>query len=522
MASSEVGLSDSDESIVRPAILVHSAAEGLPMEFQSGDGPIVFSEERLHRVVKNHNALIDKLMRDYGGESAMPIGAYPPILDQHESDSNDRIVGRLNHKLWFERRDVPGVGKNVGCVMTKITFLGKEAVGRVRDGRIFHLSIGINEKSDTLGETSTVIKPAAAGAMVLSRLQKGEKKMSDVSRLQASKDRLAKLGAIKGELTTLVAKAGTSSETIKLAKKQNEITHRLTGLMRSKKLTPAEFKSMDVKRLSKLDSESLNTVLSTFEIRQDVILTGQRGSTDALETHELTANLEKEQMKRLKAETMGDLRKLSGKKLKDGDEPADKKSMSFNDKVESGKDDKELDKPAPKAEGADKGLEKGGKGGKLAEMKKHLDAGDMESAKGLCDKMMSEGGEDNADSEMNFSEGIKSEDAQTNMDAVQGQVDELNTQMARLAGMVSQLMESEQAEQAEMAVGEPTEPVPPRAEGGEGEAKPEAGKELGAGEPKPEPKDDPKAMAAGEPKPEPKEPDDKQMSEEIKSAKKKV
>jgi len=111
VAQSEDPSKDSGESIVRPAILVHSNKDGKPMVFQSADGPIEFDEARIKTIVKNHNKMINKLAADYGGLDKMPIGAFPPILDQHEDDSNNRICGRLNNLLKFEKRDVPGVGE---------------------------------------------------------------------------------------------------------------------------------------------------------------------------------------------------------------------------------------------------------------------------------------------------------------------------------------------------------------------------------------------------------------------------
>src|SRR5271167_111897 len=125
---------DSEDQIKRPAILVHAGPDGEAIQFQSGDGPIDFDDERIQRIVTNHNAKIMTLAAQYGGLKKMPLGAFPPILDMHEDESNDRVIGRLACLLKFERRNVPKVGQNVACAVADpgITFLGKETVQRVK------------------------------------------------------------------------------------------------------------------------------------------------------------------------------------------------------------------------------------------------------------------------------------------------------------------------------------------------------------------------------------------------------
>ena len=55
---------------------------------------------------------------------------------------------------------------------------------------------------------------------------------------------------------------------------------------------------------------------------------------------------------------------------------------------------------------------------------------------------------------------VKSEDYKKSMDAMQGQVDELNTQMARMAGMVKEMMGADEEEGKELE-GEEEDPAPP-------------------------------------------------------------
>ena len=450
---------DASDKITRPAILVHSGPNGENIVFQSSDGEIAFDEARIKRIVENQNKLLNGLAEQYGGFDKVPPGAFPPLLDQHENDSNNRIVGRMMALLKFEKRDVPKVGKNVACAVTEITFLGAENVQRVNDGRIFHLSIGIDETTDTLGETSTVIEPAAPGAMLLNRkaaspvvrLKKEQNMGKNLARIQAHANRMAKLTAIKEGLGTLSAGVKGASETVKLTKKTGEVSHRLTGLMRAGKLTPAEFKKIDVKRLAKLDSESLNTVLDTYEVREPQVAAGQKGTTDAVPFTELAAGMKKKNLKRLKAEIANDFKKLSGGKLnlasledEDEDHGKDHEMAGGNKEheINPGKDPHDVP-----GEGGDM---------KMGEFKEHmahcakcLAEGDVDGAKEHHEKAMKHMAEHFGEGKKDMSAGVgdvKSEDYKAGMDALESKVDEMGTQLARFAGMVSELMDAEKEE----------------------------------------------------------------------------
>lgn len=453
---------DASDKVTRPAILVHSGPNGDKVVFQSSDGEIAFDEERIKRIVENQNKLLNGLAEQYGGFDKIPAGAFPPLLDQHENDSNNRIVGRMMALLRFEKRDVPKVGKNVACAVTDITFLGAENVARVADGRIFHLSIGIDELSDTLGETSTVIEPAAPGAMLLKnkpaspvvRLKKGENMGKNLARIQAHANRVAKLTAIKDGISTLSAGLKGASDTVKLTKKTGEITHRLTGLMRAGKLTPAEFKKIDVKRLAKLDSESLDTVLSTYDVREPQVNAGQRGTTDAIPFTELAAGMKKKNLKRLKSEIASDFKKMSGGKLnlssledEDEDHGKDHEMAGGNkeEEIHPGKDPHDVP-----GEGGDSKM--GALKEHMAHCAKCLADGDVEGAKEHHDKAMKYMADHGfGDKEMSAGVGdVKSEDYKAGMDALESKVDEMGTQLARFAGMVSELMDAEKEEGHEL------------------------------------------------------------------------
>lgn len=464
---------DTAAKVVRRAILVHAGPDGGVLEFASGDGPIKFDAARIQNVVKVHNKMVDQLSTEYGGDDKIPDGAYPPLLDQHSDDSGDRVIGRLTGRLKFEVRDVPKVGKNVPCAVADpgLTWLGEETVARVIDGRIYHLSIGINEEDDSLGETSAVIEPAAPGAMLLASGQKpttkGDTQMalkSKMKRLAAHTLRMTKLGAMKEELTSLSAKLTGTREQMTLTRKQGDITHRLTALMKSGKLTPAENKNLDLTKLSKLPQEALDIVMQAYESREvPVISAGQKGSSAATTFSDMGKSLEKSQQKRLRAEVASDFKRLTGKKLFKDEAGEDK---DHGDTHEMGGGNKEESiKP-----GADEHVVPGQAGDEkqmaaklakhMADIGKHLEAGDIESAKkehaamaAHCEKygMKHMAAEATGD--------VKSEDYKKNMDTLQGQVDELNTQMARMAGMVGELMDVEKDEGHELEA--ETEETPP-------------------------------------------------------------
>lgn len=457
---------DSKDKVVRRAILVHAGPGDETAVLMSGDGEIKFDEARIKRIVDNQNALMEQLETEYGGADKTPLGAYAPILDSHESDSNDRIVGRLGPgRLKFERRDVPKVGKNVPCAVSEgITWLGAETVAKVLDGRIYHLSIGINESSDTLGETSTVIEPAAPGAMLLKKgpsgaTPKGDPAMaSKLKKLQAaSVERVKQLAAVQESLTTLIGGAKKTAEKAQLSARKSDVTHRLTGLMRSGKLTPAEFKKMDLTKLSALPKETLDTVISAYDVREPVIKPGQVGSANAADFADIGKSLEERQMKRLKAEARKDVARLTGKKLS-AEEQEEHKKLASEEHVEpahklSAEEEKEHEKKLSAHMSH------------LEEMGKHLAAGDMDKAK-ECHKKLSEGvvgmkhlglGESAIPGQEHGGEEAVAEKAD-----LQAQVDEMSTQMARLAGMVEELMKAEVAEGHELdaAVKEEEKPAP--------------------------------------------------------------
>jgi hypothetical protein len=324
------------DQLVKKTILVHAG------QFQSMDGPIDFDSARIQRLVQNHNSQIEALANSYGGIEQMPLGAYPPILEDHE-ESNQRIIGRLSGLLEYAELDIPGVGKKVPAAVAPITFIGKENTLRVLDGRIYHVSIGINTESDTLSETSVVVTPAAPGAMLLSRgkvqtspsTKQGEKKMPHAMKKAAlPEERKARLHALRGEIDQVNRTIKSSQDQLRLKAKEGKITHRLKAALGSGKLTPAELKQMmddgDVKRLASMSDEASELLLKTIEKRQHVIEPGQRGSVDALEGGQVAKEVG---LKRLKAETRSDILGKARLKKMDGEEKSSTQENPFEKKA---------------------------------------------------------------------------------------------------------------------------------------------------------------------------------------------
>lgn len=415
--------SDSAEKLVRPAILVHAG------DFMSGDGAIGFDEKRIKNLVENHNTKINALAEGYGGLDKMPIGAFPPILDQHENDSNDRIIGRLASLLRFEVRDVPGVGKDIPCACADITFLGEDSCKRVLDGRIYHLSIGIDESTDTLGETSAVIEPAAPGAMLLKKKKGGDMPVNR-KRLESHKTRLAKLSSIQESVTTLSKKLDGVSAKVSLTKAQGSVTTRLSALVKSGKLTPAEFKKLDIKKLAALPAEACETLMASYEALEPKVDPKQHGSADGVAASELRKNLEKKQIKNLKAEIKKDMKRMGAKV---DDEDVDMADEKHEKKMAGEKD--------PHAVDGSGGDEKQMSSKHLAEMKKHLEGGDVDMAKSCLAEM--------EEYSKKMSDGFAQEGTEhvgKSMEELSGEVDEIKTQLARLAGLMSELAKSEEDE----------------------------------------------------------------------------
>lgn len=423
---------EASDRLVRPCVFVHSGPDGDEIVFQSSDGEIKFDEARIQKIVDAQNAKTMALANDYGGIEKMPIGAFIPNLDQHEDDSTIRINGRVTGLVRFEKRDVPGIGPNCACVVGEITFLGEDVVKRVKDGRIYHLSIGIDEETNTFSEVSSVIEPAAGGAMVLKKVNsKGEKTMAKknlAARKEAHAKRLAGIAKIQEGVKELSAKLVTTKTSVELTKKENTIRVRLAGAMKAGKLTPAEFKKIDVKKLAKGDDTSVNSVLEVIEAMEPKVLPGQAGSTNAADFNEIGKNLEEKQKKNLKAEVRKDLKKL-GARLKDGEDKDDKKMA---------------EKPEPEKEMAEGYNANEQMMKHMAMMGEAIKSGDMKKCAevhGEMAKCMNAPGEVNKDMSS-----LSAEESDAQAKDLEGKVDELTTNMARLAGMVDEMMSAEKDE----------------------------------------------------------------------------
>jgi hypothetical protein len=338
---------DTPEKIVRRVILVHSGPGGAENNLNASNGDISFDEKRIRAVVENHNALIAKLAVDYGGFDKMPIGAYPAILDSHSEDSANRILGRLTGLLKFERRDVPKVGKDVACAVSETTFLGRDTVDKVLDGRYYHVSVGIDENTNTLGEVSIVVDPAAPGAMVLKR-RAIKKQTNTLKGARVSKVKLARLKKLSSDLAQLAKKSEAQRERVSLAKRKVDVQTKFTKLMADKKVTPAEFKKVDVLKLAKLDKGTLDTVLEMYEQREPLLLSGQQGSVAAANFSDVRVeSKEDREVRKLKLAAKKNLAK-QGVKFKESEDDEDEeptKKLALDAPAISQGQESEIDMP---------------------------------------------------------------------------------------------------------------------------------------------------------------------------------
>lgn len=423
----------------RPGILVH---EG---DFDSSDGPIAFNEARLRRVARHMNELRDLLISDYKG--CVPDGAWHSLLDGHDDAKNSDIIGRLMGGYRVEKRDVPKVGKGLWCLINdQLRFLGADTCQRVLDGRIFNLSVGIDENTDLITEVSTVIVPAALGAHVLSAKKKSTTPLvptpnllkndpkgasmpkSLVKRLAAAKARQSALKQLVADSEGVTQLAAGHKTKIVHMVAEAGVTKRLRGLVASGKMTPAELKGMDVKKLAALDKSALDVCLGAMEAREPVIQPGQIGSKEAVDGTQVRANLEKTQIKRLKAEIRSDMRlKVSGgatKHLKAGEKAEKFKEGDEEKDLGAGGDEKDADK---KELSIDEKVDK-----KMAGGDENADKKDLAGAEDVTKALAS------------------GEDYERALLSLQEQMDAQSIQIAKIGDAVKKMLVAEEAEVADM------------------------------------------------------------------------
>jgi hypothetical protein len=239
--------------------------------------------------------------------------------------------------------------------------------------------------------------------------------------------------------------------------KKDEVAGRLKRLCAAGKMTPAEYKNLvaddGLTHLSALDEKTLSIAMKPYESREKpVIEVGQRGSSAAVDVSDMTKNLEKNQQKRLKAEVAADFKRLTGKKLASDDvESGHESHMAGGNKVAAVNPGK--DEHAVPGQAGDEEQLKHMWAKHCEELKKHLDAGDIEGAK-MAHKKMEELGKSDMKHMAEYGTDVKSEDYKKSQDELQRQIDEQQTQMARMSSMLEELMSSEKEEGHDLESGE--------------------------------------------------------------------
>lgn len=148
----------------KPAILVYAG------KFESLDGPVEITPEKMERLMKRHNERLQK-HRMAVGEENVPVGAFPPLQLDHSNKASD-TVGRVIGEMYVGEHTLPS-GDIVSALFTKkVRVLGRENVEKVEDGRFYNMSIGADLEEGIFSELTITPFPAAENA---SFLAKGDK-----------------------------------------------------------------------------------------------------------------------------------------------------------------------------------------------------------------------------------------------------------------------------------------------------------------------------------------------------------
>lgn len=353
-------------TLTRKALLVY---EG---KFASMDGDVTLAKKDLEAISGQHNTLMERMKRLVGGH---PKGQVPVQLDHSPkaSDTIGRVIGPVEMGRFT---DDDGVEKD--ALFGNVMFIGKDNVEKAQDGRYTHLSVGL-DKNHKLTEVSVTPFPAAPNASLLSRLGTGEedmsyssmkekmgkyakckkhlmdeKKMSDQDadkHLEAAKDEdVEKLAAEadehekkmkskmsdddgkkdKEELSKLRAELAAvkgDQEKVRLATRKVGIATRLATLQSQGKITPAEYKKIDIVRLASGTEETANEVLKTYEARQPVVDFSQRGTKKAVDPSEIGKEMKRLKSKQVEAEAVSNMPFLKAAKANEKKRLADGGAM---------------------------------------------------------------------------------------------------------------------------------------------------------------------------------------------------
>lgn len=281
----------------------------------------------------------------------------------------------------------------------------------------------------------------------------------DVKRLKAQNgERLARLSAMNEKLTNLTKKATETQSMIRLSAKKQSITHRLNKLASEGRIGRAAYKDIMDNKLTKLaamDESALELALSLWDgvaaDAKQIRMTQQVGSTSANDVMEMGKHLAKSrqvsEIKHLRNEVAKDFKRLSGKelvKMAEEDPDHEEHSHEMRKKMASGPVEERISDV-----GTDEHVVPGQSGEvELAHHMKalghHLASGDIEKAKECHANCMKHMGGMKHMSE--YSGDVKSEDYKAHMSEVHKEVDDLKTNMSRLAGMVQEMMGAEAEE----------------------------------------------------------------------------
>lgn len=131
--------------------------------------------------------------------------------------------------------------------------------------------------------------------------------------------------ARRARLVTLSKSIKETGKSIHLEENRAKIGSRLRGLRAQAKITPAEAKKIDVARLAATNEATIDAVLSSYESREPVIITGIYGNANAPDVSSLVKDARKARMTRLEAETRANMSSILSEKdaprMPEADEP---------------------------------------------------------------------------------------------------------------------------------------------------------------------------------------------------------
>lgn len=312
-------------------------------EFESMDGPVVVTEEKLERIAQNYNAILARA-KEVSKDGTIPDKFATPLQLDH-SDSAKETVGRNYDDLKlapYKKLD----GSIVTGLYSYTTFIGKDNVENGSNGIWSNVSIGADFENGIFQELTITPFPAAAEASLLSKTAKRKTNISTINNgdgIMGKKEICLKYMMDKKEMS----KEKAEEEYTKMEDgKIDEMCNKMKKLMEDTE--GAEKKKLaagDVSKMSAEDKEKVKKMAAAIDEEDDKKKLAAKEDEDK---KKLAAE-EDEEKKKLAAKKEEDDKKLAAgdvTKMSEEDKGAFKKMMSFMSKLMGGDDEDDKKKLA--------------------------------------------------------------------------------------------------------------------------------------------------------------------------------